>query len=164
MTSVRRTVIVCSGLAAVTLASGVVAARSPEAECRVTGVWELVGVKRNGTPEPMAGWAQRKVVTRGHFMWLGQASRRDTLPLKTEADTLRAFSMSGGAGTWKLAGRTYTERLEYFVDPRMIGTDFKATCRTEGDRWIHTWIDTGPSDAQGRPAQATIDEEWRRIE
>lgn len=164
MPSVRRTVTLCTGVAVATLASGAVAARSPEAECDVVGVWELVGAKRNGVPLQMPGWAQRKVVTKGHFMWLGQASRRDTLPLKTVTDTLRFFSVSGGAGTWTLAGRTYTERLEYFLDPRMIGTDFKATCRTEGDRWIHTWIDTGPAGAQERSAQATVDEEWRRIE
>ncbi len=89
-------------------------------------------------------------------MWLGQAARRDTLPLRTTADTLRYYSMSGGAGTWKLAGRTYTEHLDYFLDPRAIGTDFQATCRTEGDRWIHTWVNT--------ENQATVDEEWRRIE
>jgi len=156
MSSIRRTATICTGLAVGALVSGVIAARPPAPECQVIGVWELVGVKNNGSPVPMAGWAQRKVVTRGQFMWLGQAARRDTLPLKTTTDTLRVFSMSGGAGTWKLAGRTYTERLQYFFDPRMIGTDFAATCRTEGDRWIHTWVNTGQ--------QVTVDEEWRRIE
>src|SRR3712207_4827528 len=83
MSSIRRTVTICTGLVVGALASGAVAARPPAPECEVIGVWELVGVKNNGSPVPMAGWAQRKVVTRGQFMWLGQAARRDTLPLKT---------------------------------------------------------------------------------
>jgi hypothetical protein len=164
MSRIRHRAALCAGLLGATLLSGVVAANtSPKPACGVTGVWELVSVKRDGTPVPLAGWAQRKVVTKGHFMWLGQAARRDTLPLKTSTDSLRVFTMSGGAGTWTLVGRTYTEHLDYFVDPRMIGTDFKATCRTEGDRWIHTWIDTDSSGTAG-PKRYTVDEEWRRIE
>ena len=65
-------------------------------------------------------------------MFVGQAGKRDTLPLKTEMDTLRAYQMSGGAGTYTTSGTTYTEHIEIFVIPSWIGTSFKARCRIEG--------------------------------
>jgi hypothetical protein len=46
---------------------------------------------------------------------------------------------------------------------RSIGTDWKATCRTEGDRWIHAFAVTD-SSGPGQPTRHTFAEEWRRIE
>src|SRR5437773_8837203 len=71
-----------------------------DAGCQVRGVWELVSVSRNGKDQPLAGYRGMKVLTDRHFMFVGQAAKRDTLPLKTETDTLRAYQMSGGAGTY----------------------------------------------------------------
>src|SRR2546430_11221750 len=70
----------------------------PDAGCRVRGVWELVSVSQNGKDQPLAGYRGMKVLTDRHFMFVGQAAKRDTLPLKTELDTLRAYQMSGGGG------------------------------------------------------------------
>src|SRR5690349_8029407 len=64
------------------------AASVHEAGCRVQGVWELESTTNNGKDMTQKGYRQIKIVTQHHFMWIGQASRRDTLPLKTEADTL----------------------------------------------------------------------------
>jgi hypothetical protein len=162
MSRIRRRAAINAGLLGATLVAGIVAARPQKPACRVAGVWELVGLKRDGAPIP---WnQQRKVVTKKHFMWIGQESRRDTLPLRTSADSLRVFRVAGGSGTYTLSGRDYTEHIDYFVDPRLIRTDWKATCRTQGDRWIHTFSVTDSSDASGRPRQYTFDEEWRRIE
>src|SRR2546422_5834110 len=69
-----------------------------DAGCQVRGVWELVSVSQNGKDQPLAGYRGMKVLTDQHFMFVGQAAKRDTLPLKTEMDTLRAYQMSGGAG------------------------------------------------------------------
>src|SRR5256885_2783685 len=71
----------------------------PDAGCRVRGVWELVSVSQNGKDQPLAGYRGMKVLTDRHFMFVGQAAKRDTLPLKTELDTLRAYQMSGGGGS-----------------------------------------------------------------
>src|SRR5436305_5078607 len=89
----------------------------PAAGCRVRGVWELVSVSQNGKDQPLAGYRGMKVLTDRHFMFVGQAAKRDTLPLKTELDTLRAYQMSGGAGTYTTSGTTYIEHIEIFVIP-----------------------------------------------
>lgn len=130
-------------------------AASPRAAaCNIVGVWELVSVTTDGRPDSLGGYRQRKIVGQGHYMWVGVEGSRDTLPLRTLADTLRAFRAAGGTGTYRLAGNSYTEQLELFVDPTMQGRPFPATCRTEGDRWYHTF----PADS----ARQTV-EVWRRI-
>src|SRR6266516_4921111 len=107
----------------------------PDAGCRVRGVWELVSVSQNGKDQPLAGYRGMKVLTDRHFMFVGQAGKRDTIPLKTGLDTLRAYQMSGGAGTYTTSGTTYVEHIEIFVIPSWIGTSFRATCRLEGGLW-----------------------------
>lgn len=130
--------------------------------CRVEGVWELESVSYNGQPLPRPGYHERKVVARGHFMWLGADAGRDTIPLTTAGDSLRAFRVAGGAGTYTLAGNTYTERLEYFYDPRMVGQSVQATCRTEGERWYHSFTPPTPGSAGGEQP-VRLDQVWRRI-
>ena len=137
------------------------AAQSASA-CRVEGVWELVSASDNGQPRSLHGYRQRKVVAHGHFMWLGEPARRDTIQLRTRLDSLRAMQVMGGAGTYTLAGDTYIERLEYFYDPTMEGQRFPALCRTEGDRWYHTFPPpTGLQSSTNQPSQTV--EVWRRI-
>ena len=63
----------------------------------------------------------------------------NTLPLKSEIDTLRAYRIAGGAGTYSTRGTSYTEHLDYFFDPSWVGTSFRAICRIEGDRWYHSY-------------------------
>ena len=163
MRRVLRGAAICLAVVGVTFISGSIAASSAKPACRVTGVWELTGITRGG--KPVTGLNhQRKIVTKGHFMWINQASRRDTLPLKTAADSLLYYRVAGGAGTYSLAGRSYTEHIEYFIDPAWIGTHFKATCRTEGDRWFHSYPVPATSDTSSGAPQITVSEEWRRIE
>ena len=127
--------------------------------CSVVGTWELTGITVNGKAIASPG-QQRKIVTAGHFMWLNQATRRDTLPLKTLVDTLMAYRVGGGSGTYLLKGDSYVEHIDYFVDPAFIGKDWKATCRTEKNHWVHSY--TQPS-AAGEAPQAVV-EDWRRLE
>ncbi len=135
----------------------------PDAGCPVRGVWELVSVSQNGKDQPLAGSRAMKVLTDQHFMFVGQAAKRDTLPLKTELDTLRAYQISGGAGTYTTSGTTYVEHLDLFVIPSWIGTSFRATCRIEGGLWYHSFTDPNDTTAGPGPYQHFI-EVWRRLE
>lgn len=135
----------------------------PDAGCQVRGVWELVSVSQNGKDQPLAGSRAMKVLTDRHFMFVGQAGRRDTLPLKTAMDTLRAYQISGGAGTYTTSATTYIEHLDLFVIPSWIGTSFRATCRIEGDLWYHSFTEPNDTTAGPGPYQHFI-EVWRRLE
>lgn len=154
----------CSTVAGIAFVSGAIAADSPKPACAVTGVWELESVMQNGKAVPPSGFRQRKVVTKHHWMWVGQSAHRDTLPLRSAIDTLRRNELGGGAGTWTLAGNAYTEHIEYFNDPGWIGKDWKATCRVDGGRWYHSFEVPATSDTSGSAARNAIVEEWRRIE
>jgi hypothetical protein len=104
-----------------------------------------------------------KVLTEHHFMFVGQAARRDTLPLKTAMDTLRAYQISGGAGTYSTSGSTYVENLDFFVIPSWIGTSFKATCVIKGGLWYHSFTDPNDTTAGPGPYQH-FTEVWKRVE
>jgi hypothetical protein len=134
-----------------------------DAGCRVRGVWELVSVSQNGKDQPLAGYRGMKVLTDQHFMFVGQAAKRDTLPLTTEMDTLRAYQLSGGAGTYTTTGTTYIEHIDIFVIPSWIGTSFRARCRIEGRLWYHSFTDPNDTTAGPGPYQHFI-EVWRRLE
>src|SRR5438477_3520527 len=88
-----------------------------EKGCAVRGVWELVAVAQDGKDQPLAGFKQMKVLTDRHWMWIGHAARRDTLPLKTEIDSLRATQVGGGAGTYATSGAAYLEHIDLFAIP-----------------------------------------------
>jgi hypothetical protein len=135
----------------------------PEGVCRLRGVWELVSVTTDGKDQPLNGYKGMKMLSEKHFMFVGQAARRDTLPLRTELDTLRAYQIPGGAGTYTTSGNRYIERLDYFVIPSWIGTSFTATCRVEGDRWYHSFTDPNDTTTARSPVQHIV-EVWRRVE
>ncbi len=134
------------------------------AGCRVQGVWELESTSNNGKDQPLNGHRQIKIVTQHHFMWIGQDPRRDTLPLRTQADTLRRYSLDGGAGTYSATGNSYIEQIEVFNDPTYLGKPWNATCRVQGDRWYHSW--SFPLDTTGVPRDsiAHVVEVWRKVE
>jgi hypothetical protein len=132
------------------------AAKKPAASsaCRVEGVWDLVSVTDSGKARDLAGYRQRKIVGMGHFMWIGADPKRDTIGLHTLTDSLRYSRVQGGYGTYALNGNKYTEHLDIFMIPTMEGQAFPATCRTEGDRWYHSY----PPDS----AKQTV-ELWKRV-
>ncbi|MGZ8377679.1 MAG: hypothetical protein ACXW0Z_10620 [Gemmatirosa sp.] len=131
------------------------------AACQVEGVWELVSATDGGQERPLRGYRQRKIVSRGHFMWLGADARRDTITLRTSSDSLRAAQVFGGAGTYTLEGNTYTERLELFFDATGEGRTLPATCRTVGDRWYHSFpVADGDAARSGMPPAVEV---WRRL-
>ncbi len=136
--------------------------RSAPPACDVRGVWDLVEFIQAGNTTPLAGMQQRKIVTAKYYTWLRQDMRRDTLPMKTETDTLRAYFTMGGSGTYSVSGDTYTEHLEYFNDPTLVGKTFAARCRIDGNRWYHMY-DSGQL-AQPGAAHDTVTEVYTRVE
>ncbi|MFL5561009.1 MAG: hypothetical protein ACJ79K_06005 [Gemmatimonadaceae bacterium] len=132
---------------------------APKSSCAVRGTWELVSATQDGKPSPMTG-QERKIVTGHNYMWINQESRRDTLPLKTSADSLRYSTLIGGSGSYTLSGNSYVEHVDYFFLPSYLGQDIKATCRTTKDHWTHAF--SLPAAAGAAPVMEV--EEWRRIE
>lgn len=131
---------------------GANAKRDP-ATCHVEGVWQLESMKWGGEDQPQAGRTEHKMVGNGRFMWIGADKRRDTITLNTRVDTLRAQLVSGGYGTYSLKGDDYVEHAEVLFMPTYQGRDFPAKCKTDGDKWTHTWkFDT-----------TTVVEVWRRV-
>ena len=124
---------------------------SAQAGCPVQGVWDLVSRTIDGKDAPLQGFRERKVVTGRHYMWVAHADRRDTLPLNTELERMRALQFEGGAGTYTTSDSTYTEHIELYDNAREIGTSFKAKCRVTRDRWEH--IFTIPNDTTNTSGQ-----------
>ena len=140
---------------------GVAAAR-PASPCNVVGTWALVSVTSEGGTNTDV--EERKIVSRRHFMWIAQDSRRDTLPNANAIDSLRINRVDGGSGTWSLSGNSYVEHIDMFSDPSWLKTDFKATCRTTATRWTHSYMAPAPASSihAGQKVQGV--EEWRRSE
>ena len=154
------------GISGTVLASnrGVLGSAPPA--CKVQGVWERVATIQTGKRTEYTGAKQRKIVTKTHFMWLADAARRDTLPLRSALDTALFYAINGGSGTYQVSGHKYTEHIDLFVDPRLEGKTLTSGCRIDGNRWYHTYlardIDT-PLAGRTMPADSTT-EIWRRVE
>jgi hypothetical protein len=131
--------------------------------CRLQGVWRLERAVTNGKADSST-FQQRKIMTKNHFMWVGQENRRDTLPLKTYRDSARVFSDNGGYGSYKVSGSTLTEHIELFPNHTWIGRDFKATCKTDANHWVHTWMSDFYNDSTGHSRRDTTAEYYRRVE
>lgn len=151
------------GISGTVLASSSELRGSAPPGCRVQGVWERVATVQAHKRTEYSGARQRKVVTKRNYMWLAEEARRDTLPLKTVADTARFYAMSGGSGTYQIAGNKYTEHLDLFVDPKFEGKTFTASCRVEGNTWYHSFLSSTLGDTT-RAGRDSTTEVWRRVE
>ena len=132
------------------------------ANCDVQGVWRRQRVVVNGKSDSTSG-EEVKLMTKSHFMWVSQEARRDTLPLETYRDTVRAFTNSGGYGTYAVNGSDLTERIELFPD-LYAPKDWPATCRVVNGQWIHSYITPDYRDSTGRVRRDTVAEYYRRVE
>lgn len=155
------------GISGTMLASNRDVLGSAPPACRVQGVWERVATIQTGKRQEYTGARQRKVVTKKHFMWLAEATRRDTLPLITALDSARFYAINAGSGTYEVRGGKYTEHIDLFVDPRLEGKSLTTSCRIDGNRWYHTYlasdIDT-PLAGAARMSTDSTTEVWRRVE
>lgn len=133
-----------AGVMLVALSGGLIAARrdahgSAQQACDVQGVWNMISYTYKGATHDVSSTKSRKIVTKKYWMGITMDSRRDTIPLLSALDSARHFAMSGGSGHYRVSGNRYTEQLEFFSDPKMLGKTMTATCRTEGARWYHTY-------------------------
>lgn len=132
--------------------------------CRVQGVWDRVATMQARKRTEFSGARQRKVVTKKNYMWLEEEARRDTLPLRTAADTARVYAMSGGSGTYQVVGNKYIEHLDLFVDPTFEGKTLTASCRVEGSTWYHSYLSSDLGDTTRAARTDSVTEVWRRVE
>jgi hypothetical protein len=63
-----------------------------------------------------------------------------------------------------LSGNNYVERIDIFPDPTYIGKEWPATCQTNGNQWIHSWISPEYKDSTGRSRRDTVAEYFKRVE
>jgi hypothetical protein len=155
------------GIAAITTAShrNVAASPVPAASCSVQGVWDMDSLLVNGKAQSMSGSHQRVINTSKYFMWLSEAIKRDTLPLKTFRDTVAYYDDAGGSGTYTVSGTKLVQHIDYFPDPKYIGKDWNAVCRTTGKRWYHTWIGDPYTDTSTHQVRRdTVLEIYYRVE
>lgn len=157
-----------TAIALIIMGGGLAATRDahrtlPAASCNVEGVWRAQKVVTNGRADSTSG-VEVKVMTKKHFAWVSQENRRDTLPLRTFRDSVRAFSDGGGFGTYTVSGNNVIEHIELFPDPTYIGKDWPSKCQVTGNQWIHSWIGPEYKDSTGRSRRDTVAEYYRRVE
>src|SRR5437667_12199959 len=66
--------------------------------CALRGVWQLVSGKYGDYTTP-ATWRQIKIITKGHFAFVGEGDRGVT-DMKCAADSLQAFARMVSGGRW----------------------------------------------------------------
>jgi hypothetical protein len=127
------------------------------------GAWELIGATY-APADPtfsLTKTRQIKILTKTHWAFLSQ----DRLPAKSASDAKlheAAKSLSAGAGTYKLDGDSYTEHIEFFAEPKFVGTSITFKIKWEGDEWIQTG--TLPLKALGlSDHDVKLQERYRRI-
>ncbi len=103
---------------------------------KLIGTWELVSQKEDGKDHPITG-RQIKLVTSGYYAWVRQDKKEleALLAKRTPHDSISAYQDAFGAGTYKVAGNTYTETTEFFYAPQYIGTSLQFEFTMKGDIW-----------------------------
>jgi hypothetical protein len=164
----RHALALAASATAAVLGAGRASAQTPsrpraasQAACQVEGVWEQVFLAFDDREMGLGSRPARKIVARGHWIWIGADARRDTLPLRTAADSLRATRIFGGAGTYTTTDSTFTQHIDYFFDPGAEGATLVASCRTEGERWYYAFTTAGVPGMGGWPRR--VSEVWRRL-
>ena len=64
-----------------------------------------------------------KIISKKHFVFVNQ-------------DTSGEGSSGFGGGTYSLEGDSYTEHIEFFASPDIIGKSFTFKSEVKGDQWI----------------------------
>jgi hypothetical protein len=119
--------------------------------CPVQGAWQLESLTFNGEAWELGAYQQIKLLTASHFAWQGVPEVGDTLGVY-------AYSRYGG-GTYRVTATTYTESVDYFFYPGLIGQEIAFSCRVEGDLWYHE----GDIPGDEQTGSDHIAEVWRRI-
>ncbi len=67
-------------------------------------------------------------------------------------------TVMAGGGTYEYDGQTYTENIEYFTIPSLVGQSIKFDIRLEEGKWYHSG--TIPDD----DGDLKVEEVWERVE
>lgn len=140
-----------------------VSARAQHAT-KLGGVWQMVSQKLDGKDNPVPG-REIKMLTGAHFVWVRQDTQEVSrlLAQRTLRDSLLAYHDAFGAGTYKVAGNTYTETTEFFYEPKYIGQSIDFMFKLDGDRWL---ISGRFPHLEGgkKVTEILLEEVWKRIE
>jgi hypothetical protein len=121
--------------------------------CPVQGVWQLESMAWDGEALEVEDYMQIKLVTGSYFAWQGA---------QQVADTLENHVGRYGGGTYRVTATTYTESVDYFFDPGLIGQEIAFSCRVEGDLWYHEG-DIPMMKGDEQTGSLHIAEVWHRI-
>jgi len=114
---------------------------APEKASPLEGAWELVDAKY-APADPtfsLTTYRQIKILTKTHWAYLSQDRSAPKLTNGSDAELLAAAKTFGaGGGTYILDGDTYTEHVEFFATPNLVGASLKFKIKWEGDEWIQT--------------------------
>ena len=138
-------------------------------DSRLEGVWELVSARYTSPDTTVVTtpteWKQIKIITKSHFVFVGQEPDRAIFGGKpTDAELLAAArTFFAGGGTYTLVGDTYTESMQFFFYPNYVGHSIPFKSQIEGDRWIQSG--TYPAKSIGlEEHEVELYEVWKRIE
>jgi hypothetical protein len=135
----------------------------------IEGTWELVSAKYimgDSTSE----YSQKdlhsiKIITKGHFAFLTQIGDRPKFTkMGNDAEMLLAARTFGaGGGTYTLEGDTYTEHIQFFLEPNFIDMSIPFKVKVEDNQLIQTG--TMPLKSAGfRNQDSELYEVYKRIE
>jgi len=139
---------------------------APPQKNKIEGVWQALSQKVDGK-EMLTTGKDVKYITANHFIWIYQDKEKclSLLAKKTQKDSIAMFyeAFGAGAGTYKFVGNTYTETIEYFVDPDYIGLSIDFTVKVEGDSLYQSGkYPVFEGDKKVKDLQ--LDEVYKRIE
>jgi hypothetical protein len=139
---------------------------TPPQKNKIEGVWQIMSEKVDGKEILISGkdW---KYITAKHWIWIYQDKGKclSLLEKKTQRDSISAYydEFGAGAGTYKLIGNTYTETIEYFVDPNYVGLSIDFTVKVEGDS-LHQSGKFPMLEGSKKVREVMLDEVYKRIE
>lgn len=119
-------------------------ANAPAATCALQGTWRLESVRfvesaaDSGRAIPVEG-VQLKVINATHFAYIRQLGDSQTVDMNGRKAAVAGSHVTGGAGTYTLKGTNYTERPEIAEPRSFVGNVIRASCRVDGDRWVHSF-------------------------
>ena len=141
----------CAALVAVILLAGLYSCAT-EKKVPVEGAWELISQEITTSDSvytfPASEFERQiKIIGKTHFAFV----RQDT----SQSDP----SLAGGGGRYTFDNGIYTEYMEFFENPALVGTTLHYNCQFEGDRWTMTGPVNGSDDVGW-----TLHEVWMKLD
>jgi hypothetical protein len=120
----------------------------------IVGTWELISATTTEKDSTFSTFDPThkmiKIINATHFAFLNHA-------LNVEKDSSNAFT--GGGGTYSFVDSTYTENLEYFIDPKWERNKFEFVVNISND----TLIQKGVEKVEKLGIDRVIVETYKRV-